>query len=110
MPKPTKRNTMSTWNQGYVTDVDYIDGYVVELSPMLLNLNLTIAGLDVGLRERVGTHEGISYLELAFGRGTSLNIHAATHDGQFVGTDFNPSHTFMARNSVRGGGAPMLHY
>ncbi|MDE6044987.1 MAG: hypothetical protein K2F85_05670, partial [Helicobacter sp.] len=87
-----------SWSAGYFTEEEYIDGYVVEMSPMLLNLNLTIAGFDVGARHRVGVDDGISYLELGFGRGTSINIHAATHDGQFVGTDFNPSHVFMARS------------
>ena len=93
-----------SWNEGYFTDANYIDGYVVEMSPMLLNLNLTIAGFDVGLRHKVGVEDGIHYLELGFGLGTSINIHAATYDGQFVGTDFNPSHAFMARSSMRGGG------
>ena len=94
-----------SWSAGYFTEEEYIDGYVVEMSPMLLNLNLTIAGFDVGARHRVGVDDGISYLELGFGRGTSINIHAATHDGQFVGTDFNPSHVFMARSNARGGGS-----
>ncbi len=93
-----------SWSAGYFTEEEYIDGYVVEMSPMLLNLNLTIAGFDVGLRHKVGVEDGIRYLELGFGRGTSINIHAATYDGQFVGTDFNPSHAFMARSNMRGGG------
>lgn len=93
----------SLWNEGYITDEEYIDCYTVELSPLMLNFSCTLAGINVGLSDRVGVNDGFSYLELGFGRGTSINIHAATFDGNFVGTDFNAAHTLIARtNAING--------
>lgn len=92
---------MSLLDEGYTTEEEYLDYYVIELSPLMLNFNLTLAGVDVGLADRVGVEEGFSYLELGFGRGTSLNIHAACFDGHFVGTDFNSAHALEAiKNAV----------
>lgn len=91
---------MATWSDGYFTDAEYVDGYFRELSPLYLNFNLTLAGYDVGASDRVGVRSGFSYLELGFGRGSSLNIHAATYDGQFAGTDFNPTHALLAQKNA----------
>ena len=41
-----------------------------------------------------------NYLELAFGRGGSINIHAVTTTGNYVGTDFNPTQVAMAKEYV----------
>ncbi|WP_291031865.1 class I SAM-dependent methyltransferase [Helicobacter sp.] len=45
--------------------------------------------------------DGFSYLELAFGCGGSINIHAATTNGEYVGTDFNPSQVAIAKSYVQ---------
>ena len=36
------------------------------------------------------------YLELGFGQGLSVNIHAAASDGEYWGTDFNPAQAVAA--------------
>lgn len=41
-----------------------------------------------------------NYLELAFGRGGSINVHAVTTTGDYVGTDFNPTQVAMAKEYV----------
>src|SRR5262249_14413053 len=52
----------------------------------------------------------LRYLELGYGLGLSLNIHAAAILGEFWGTDFNPSHVAHARAlaDASGSGAKLL--
>ncbi|TLD84450.1 methyltransferase domain-containing protein [Helicobacter sp. MIT 11-5569] len=90
---------MAVWSEGYFTDIEYTSGYFKELSPLLLNLNLALAGYDIPCGgEDICPPKDFSYLELAFGRGGSINIHAATTGGKYMGTDFNPTQVAMARD------------
>ena len=81
-----------------------------------MNLNLTFAGFDVGQHDCISlqtssdSNDKQSYLEMGFGRGVSLCVHAATTDMSFVGTDFNPSHTLFARNLAKVGNADIQLY
>ncbi|MEB3198449.1 MAG: class I SAM-dependent methyltransferase [Candidatus Sericytochromatia bacterium] len=79
------------WTEGYVTEVTYTHGYYRELSPALMRL----ACLSQGLAAPEA--DDFHYLELGFGQGLSVNMHAAAVDGTFWGTDFNPSHAAQAR-------------
>ncbi len=79
------------WTSGYVRDVDYTHGYYRELCPEMLQL----AALHAGFAPPAA--ENPRYLELGFGQGISVNIHAAAHTGEYWGTDFNPSHAAHAR-------------
>jgi Predicted methyltransferase regulatory domain/Methyltransferase domain len=90
---------MNMWTSGYVAEVDYPAGYYRELSPSLLSLAL--------LNRNVSTaHQGAPrYLELGFGQGLSLSIHAAACPGEFWGTDFNPAHAANARELTEASGA-----
>ena len=47
----------------------------------------------------------LRYLELGFGQGLSLNIHAAAYDGEYWGTDFNPTQAGNARELAAASGA-----
>ena len=47
----------------------------------------------------------LSYLELGYGQGLSINIHAAANDGTFWGTDFNPVQTAHAMAFAEASGA-----
>ena len=85
---------MSKWNSGYVADIDYTYGYFRELSPALLSLVL----LNRGIEGSGATSP--RYLELGFGQGVSLAIHAATCEGEFWGTDFHPAHAAHAQALV----------
>src|SRR5215468_9487408 len=78
------------WADGYVTEIDYTFNYNGELSPSMLELSCLSAGFAWTCASP------LRYLELGFGQGVSINIHAAAVDGEFWGTDFNPVHVAHA--------------
>ncbi|HEY3256342.1 MAG TPA: class I SAM-dependent methyltransferase, partial [Polyangiaceae bacterium] len=80
------------WTHGYVQSVDYTHHYCRELSPSLLAFACLSRGIASSLADRP-----LKYLELGFGQGLSLNIHAAASSGEFWGTDFIPGHVLNAR-------------
>ncbi|MEI9949175.1 MAG: class I SAM-dependent methyltransferase [Pseudomonadota bacterium] len=88
------------WTHGYVQDIDYIHGYCRELAPSLLALACASRGLAVQRGDRP-----LRYLELGFGQGLSVNVHAAACPGEFWGTDFNPSHVVNARELAAAAGS-----
>lgn len=73
------------WNEGYISEIDYIHGYFGELAPARLNLALLSRGVAHSMPRSP------TYLELGFGQGLTLAINAATSSGAFYGTDFNPA-------------------
>lgn len=79
---------MSDWTAGYVSEVEYTYGYYAELNPLRVHLPLLAHGFAVP--------EIKTACELGFGQGLSANIHAATSDVEWYGTDFNPSQTAFA--------------
>jgi len=87
------------WTSGYVSELDYTFGYYREMSP----LNLELAMLSRLQAHSVG--RPLRYLELGFGQGLSLNIHAAGTEGEFWGTDFNPTQAANAREMAAASGA-----
>lgn len=74
----------------YVADVDYNYGYYRVLQPDYLALACVNAGV------MPPTGEVQNYLELGYGKGLTVNIHAATNPGAFWGTDFNANHVVEA--------------
>ncbi|MFG6562220.1 class I SAM-dependent methyltransferase [Sulfitobacter sp. 1A15299] len=79
------------WNSGYVSEVDYTFSHFPFLSPNSLKLAALLEG---------GKHtvpEAPTYLELGFGQGLSLNMHAASNPGAFWGADFSPTQTATAQ-------------
>ncbi len=93
--------TSPSWTAGYVSELDYTHGYYKEMSP----LNLELAMLSRLQAHSVG--RPLRYLELGFGQGLSLNIHAAANDGEFWGTDFNPTQAANARELAQASGADL---
>ncbi len=87
------------WNLGYVTEIDYVHNYTRELCPNMLRLACISAGVAPP------SNKPITYLELGYGQGLSINIHAAASDGTFWGTDFNPSQAAHARVLAQASGA-----
>lgn len=88
-----------SWTSGYVSELDYTHGYYREMSPLLLEL---------AMASRLQAHSvrrPLRYLELGFGQGLSLNIHAAANEGEFWGTDFNPTQAANARELAAASGA-----
>ena len=94
----------SGWTAGYVTELAYTHGYYTELCPGQLRLACLSAG--IALPEA----QPLRYLELGYGQGLSINIHAAAIAGEFWGTDFNPAQAAHARQlaTISGVNATLL--
>ncbi len=90
---------MSNWTDGYVVDIDYTHGYYRMLSPGLLSFATLARGVGTRLQRP------LRYLELGYGQGLSLAIHAAACEGEFWGTDFMPAHAANARELLDASGA-----
>ncbi len=84
--------------EGYVTDIPYVGGFFKELTPSYLRTLMLLQQCD--LPER-GENEPLRYLELGYGQGYSLSIHACSNQGEFWGTDFNPSHALIAQKNMQ---------
>ncbi|OOF67921.1 methyltransferase regulatory domain-containing protein [Rodentibacter caecimuris] len=81
---------MSSWSEGYVSDINYTFGYYSELNPNNMIIPLLMAGLAVP--------ETINACELGFGQGLSVNIHATAGIAKWYATDFNPSQANFAQH------------
>src|SRR5262249_49188949 len=73
--------------------------YFARLSPSWLSL------AAINLSVPFPTRQPLRYLELGYGNGVSLNIHAAANPGEYWGTDINPSHAAYARDLAMASGA-----
>ncbi len=87
------------WTEGYVQEIDYTHDYYRELAPAHLDFACLSRGVSTLLDSRP-----LRYLELAFGQGVSVNIHAAACPGEYWGFDFNPTHAANARDLARAAG------
>ena len=92
---------MRIHTEGYVTDVTYLARFQRELTPNFIRFCLLMSGAD--LPERVNG-EPFRYLELGYGQGLSLNIHAAGTPGEFWGTDFMQEHADIAQGMAAAAG------
>jgi hypothetical protein len=90
------------WASGYVTEIDYTYDYFRELSTGLLRLACLSSGIALPSMHH------IAYLELGYGQGLSINIHAAACAGEFWGTDFNPTHAAHARSLASASGSAAM--
>lgn len=98
----TTANGTDDWAEGYQT-AGYTFGYYRELSPPMLRLACLAANVPPP------PIENAAYLELGFGQGVSINMHAAALPGTFWGNDFNPAHAVHAAELAAASGAgPML--
>jgi hypothetical protein len=88
-----------TWTAGYPTEIEYTYGYYRELCPSFLRLACLSAGIATT------NADPLRYLELGFGQGVSIAIHAAANDGDFWGTDFNPSQAAHAQEFSEASGS-----
>lgn len=97
---------MHTHTEGYVTDLAYLAHFQRELTPDFIRFCLLMNGAD--LPKRVGD-EPFRYLELGYGQGFSLNIHAAAVPGEFWGTDFMQEHADNAQGMATAAGLENVH-
>ena len=88
-----------TWMPTNPSEIDYTYGYYRELCPTIQRLACLHAGFAPA------PDRPLRYLELGFGQGVAINIHAAANPGQFWGTDFNPGHTAHAQGLAEASGA-----
>jgi SAM-dependent methyltransferase len=80
----------STNFEGYPLEIDYSFHYHHVVAPSILKLATLNRFLPFPRREP------LRYLELGYGNGISLNIHAAASPGEYWGIDVNPSHASFA--------------
>jgi len=87
---------MSNWSSGYVTDIDYVYGYYPELSTTRIKLPLLNKGIASPLIKNA--------CELGYGQGMSVNIHGASTNVNWYGTDFIPSQAYFAQDLASASG------
>jgi SAM-dependent methyltransferase len=82
-----------SWNNGYMTEVEYVSRFYPEQSPVYLNFACVLNGI-----EPVPMDKEFTYFELGFGQGVTANIMAAANpQGRFYAADFNPAQVVSAR-------------
>lgn len=99
---------MSSWSDGYVTDVAYTRSFFKELAPAFLDYVAVINGLEPPPGSSLGGRagDGFSYCELACGNGVTTSFLAAANPaGDFHGIDFMPAHISSARRLAEDGAA-----
>jgi Predicted methyltransferase regulatory domain/Methyltransferase domain len=77
--------------------------YKYSLSPVSIQVCMNFVA-----KEFSATKKKCRYLELGFGQGLSLNIHAAANGGEFWGVDPNPTFAVMANNLAQASGADLV--
>ena len=97
---------MSNWGKGYVTDVEYSDGFYPNQGAAHLNVAATIGGVEPAVLD-----DRFTYCELGCGRGmTSLVLAATNPAAQFHAVDFNPAHVAHARAQARQAGLDNIEF
>ena len=89
---------------GYVSEIDYTHRYCSEIAPGMLRLACAARGMALP------DNRPLRYLELGYGQGVSVNLHAAACPGEYWGTDVNPAHAANASAlaAVSGSGARLF--
>ena len=79
---------MASWDNGYISEINYTHGYYSELNPEKVKLSLALAGI---VPPKIDCA-----CELGIGQGLTTNIHAAGSKTRWFGNDFNPSQAAQA--------------
>ncbi len=85
--------------EGYVTATPYTHVYYPESAPSRLHLATFNRSIPFP------SSRPLRYLELGYGNGVSLNIHAAASPGEYWGTDINPAHVATANSLAAASGS-----
>ena len=89
-----------SWGNGYVTDIEYSEGFYPDQAPTHLALAATFNGYEP---PPMDGH--FVYCELGCGQGRTSLVLAALHpDAEFHAVDFNPAHIAHARQQARQAG------
>jgi hypothetical protein len=85
------------WGGGYVTDIEYLDGFYIDQSPRRMALAAILTGV-----QPPDFSGPFAYCELGCGLGTTITTLAAVHpQGAFHAIDFHPSQIAAARDRAR---------
>jgi SAM-dependent methyltransferase len=97
---------MSSWTDGYVSEINYTHGFYRELTPSFLAFCMMLKGLRT---PPLGPT--FAYCELGCGQGFSTNLIAAANPrGDFWATDFNPAHAAGAQHLAQAAGTPNVRF
>lgn len=98
----------SNWGGGYVTDLEYVEGFYPQQSPAQLVLACLLRGIAA---ELPGTDEPVRYLELGCGHGIGALLLAASNPAwQVTGVDYNPAHIAGARAMAAAAGVENIRF
>lgn len=87
------------WNNGYVADVAYIEGFYPQQSPARMALACLCGNVAIDLPE---PDDPVCYLELGCGIGIGALLTAASNPGwQVTAIDYNPAHIAIATSLAR---------
>jgi SAM-dependent methyltransferase len=97
---------MQSWGDGYVTDIEYSDGFYAAQSPAQLALAATINGI-----ESPDLSGPFTCCELGCGRGqTALVLAAVNPQAAFHAIDFHPAHIAHARSRAQQAGLQNIEF
>jgi hypothetical protein len=90
---------MTAWNAGYVSDIEYTEGFYPQQSPGRMALACLLGNVAVDMP---GPNDPAHYVELGCGRGLgALVIAAANPAWRVTAIDYNPTHIAMGRALAR---------
>ncbi len=97
---------MNDWTQGYVTEIEYTQGFYKEMAPLNLELAALIKGFDAP-----PTSRPYHWIEVGCGHGLTANLLAAANpQAKFYALDFNPLHVRNARELAAAGGLANIEF
>jgi SAM-dependent methyltransferase len=97
---------MANWGEGYVTDINYTNGFYRELAPVWLATTATLLGFQPPRLD-----QPYAYAELGCGQGFGTNLLAAANpQGRFWGFDFNPAQISHARRLAEATGLANIEF
>jgi SAM-dependent methyltransferase len=97
---------MSSWGDGYVTDMGYTSGFHREMAPAHLAFAALLKGQAVP-----DMAAPLTYCDLGCGQGVNTNLMAAAYPHiEFHANDFNPAHVVGARRLAAEAGLANVHF
>ncbi len=97
---------MSSWGEGYVTDMGYTSGFHREMAPAHMAFAAALKGQAVP-----DITAPLTYCDLGCGQGVNTNLMAAAYPHiEFHGNDFNPAHVVGARRLAAAAGSTNVHF
>ncbi len=99
---------MTTWGDGYVTDIPYTVGWYSQQSPAILALTALMCSVEA---TRPTGDDPVHLLELGCGRGLGAMLQAASNPSWLVtAIDFNPAHIAEARAWAHAAGLKNINF